>query len=71
MKYYQYRASICTNMNFQGFVKMDLDTQKLMVREFYEKYYENLVEMIWFGRREGCALPLDFSPPFERVASVK
>lgn len=57
-------------MNFQGFVKMDLDTQKLMVREFYEKYYENLVEMICFGRREGCALPLDFSPPFERVASV-
>ncbi|MBD2198849.1 MULTISPECIES: hypothetical protein [Calothrix] len=43
---------------------MDLDTQRLMVRQFYEEQYENLSEMVWYSKREG------FSPPFERIASV-
>jgi hypothetical protein len=49
---------------------MDSDTQKFVVRQFYEKHHENLIEMIWHGRREDFAVPEDFAPPFERVASV-
>lgn len=43
---------------------MDLDAQRLMVRQFYEEHHDNLSEMVWYGRCEG------FAPSFERVASV-
>ncbi len=41
-----------------------METQRLVVRQFYEKNYVNLFETIWYGRCEG------FAPTFERVASV-
>ncbi|SKB12799.1 conserved hypothetical protein [Planktothrix sp. PCC 11201] len=43
---------------------MDLETQRLVVRQFYEENHVHLFETIWYGRCEG------FAPPFERIASV-
>lgn len=44
---------------------MDLDTQRLVIRQFYEENYLNLFETIWYGRCEG------FTPTFERIASIR
>jgi hypothetical protein len=49
---------------------MDLDAQKLVVRQFYEEHHDNLYEMVVCGRNKGFSRPKDFAPPFERVASV-
>lgn len=43
---------------------MDLETQRLVVRQFYEENHVNLFETIFHKRCEG------FAPPFERIASV-
>jgi hypothetical protein len=42
---------------------MDLD-RKLVVRRFYQEHYENLLEMLWYGR---CH---NFTPPFERILAL-
>lgn len=42
-----------------------VETQRLMVRQFYEENYVNLFEAIWYGRCVG------FAPTFERIASVR
>lgn len=38
---------------------MDLDAQRLMVRQFYVEHEQNLSKMVWVGKGDRFALPFE------------